>query len=105
MASILGRAIEKKPMYFITTIIIVTIILSSFISGLEFNTDFNDFTPEDPLVQASIRINDYFGSNSQVMIIRVLSENEDNILNSNLLKELSIFERDLVENDNILNTI
>ncbi len=105
MASILGRIIEERPMHFIIIIIIITVILSSFITGLEFNTDFNDFTPEDPLVQASIRINEYFGSNEQILIIRASSEDENNIVSSDLLKELIFFQNKLEENENILSTI
>jgi predicted RND superfamily exporter protein len=105
MVSILGGIIEEKPMHFIVIIIVITIFLSSFITGLEFNTDFNDFTPEDPLVQASIRINEYFGSNQQILIIRALAENENNIISSNSLKELSDFQKKLQKNDNILSTL
>jgi len=88
MASILGRAIEKKPMYFIAIIITVTIILSSFISGLEFNTDFNDFTPEDPLVQASLRISEYFGSGQQIIIIRAEAVKNKSILDGQVIKDI-----------------
>lgn len=105
MASILGGIIEDKPMHFIVLIIVITIILSSFITGLEFNTDFNDFTPDDPLVQASIRINEYFGSNQQILIIRALSENKQSIISPTVLKELSDFQNKLLINDNVLSTI
>lgn len=105
MASILGRIIKNKPMHFIVLIITITIILSSFITRLEFNTDFNDFTPEDPLVQASIRINEYFGSNQEIMIIRAQSKNNISIIQPTLLKQLSVFQSKLLKNENILSSI
>ena len=77
MALNLGETIKNKPMHFIVIIVTITIIFSSFISGLEFNTDFNDFTPDDPLVKASLRIGDYFGSNQRIliMLLKIISLN------------------------------
>lgn len=105
MFSAIGSTIEKAPWLIITLVIIVTIILSSFTRGLEFETNFDDFTPEDPLVQANIRIGDYFGQNQRTIIIRAESANNYSILNPNSTRDLYSFQNQLLENKYVISTV
>jgi len=102
MFSAIGQQIEKTPWLIILIVIIITLILSSFTRGLEFKTDFNDFTPDDPLVQANLRLNDYFGQNQQTMIIRAESENRQTFLNPKSIRDLHSFQKQLLDNRNII---
>jgi len=100
----IGNSIEKRPWLFVSIIIIITIILGSFIGGLKFETNFDDFTPDDPLVKANIRINEYFGENKQVLIIRAETRNNKTILEPQLLKDLEYFKNQL-KNENYVTEI
>jgi len=104
MFSAIGRLIEKIPWVIIALVIIVTIVLSSFTTGLEFETNFEDFTPDDPLVKANIRIGEYFGSNQETMIILAESSNEESILSPTSLRDLHNFQQQFLDNKYVLST-
>jgi predicted RND superfamily exporter protein len=104
MFSVIGRQIEKTPWMIVITVVIITLILSSFTAGLEFKTDFEDFTPDDPLVKANLRLGEYFGQNQQTMIIRAASENNQSILDPKSIRDLNEFQKKLLENKYVINT-
>ncbi len=104
MFSVIGRQIEKTPWLIVIIVVIITLILSSFTTGLEFKTDFEDFTPDDPLVKANLRLNDYFGQNQQTMIILAESENEQSVLDPKSIRDLHSFQKELLENKYVINT-
>ena len=93
MLRILGHIIEKKPWVILVAIVLVTLFLSSFISGLEFKTDFNDFTPDEPLVQANTRILEYFGESQQLILMRGEVMDEPSVLTIKSLRELHAMQQ------------
>ena len=84
MLSELASFIEKKPKTVVGIIIIITIIFSSAIPSLKTGTSTKDFTPDNEMVRASDRIDDYFGANTEPVMI-FLSNND--ITDSSSIKE------------------
>ncbi len=70
MLSKLASFIESKPKSVIAFIILLTLVFASFIPSLKMGTSTRDFMPNNEMVRASDRINEYFGKNVEpVMII------------------------------------
>jgi len=70
MLSELASFIERKPKTVVAIIIFITLIFASFIPSLKMGTSTRDFMPDNEMVRASDRINEYFGENEEpVMII------------------------------------
>ena len=97
MLKYLGELIEKRPWLVITIILIITLGFSILIPSIEIKTDFNDFMPDDELVKAQNRINNYFGENQQVMFLYVEKSDTDNILTIDSLREQYYIQEKLME--------
>ncbi len=70
MLSELASFIERKPKVVVAIIIFITLIFASFIPSLKMGTSTKDFVPDNEMVRASDRINEYFGEDEEpVMII------------------------------------
>ncbi len=89
MLPLLGKYIQRHPWMVVGIIILITIGFSLFIPSLEFKTDFDEFTPENELVQANERIQDYFGMNQQIVFLLLQKENTDSILSSDSIKKIN----------------
>lgn len=95
MLPYLGRLIQKHPWFVILFIVMITIGFSSFIPRLQFKTDFEEFTPDDELVQASKRIEEYFGANQQIIFLRIQKQNSGNILTPQIFREIYTLQKEL----------
>ena len=80
----LASFIEKKPKTVVGIIIIITIVFSSAIPSLKTGTSTKDFTPDNEMVRASNRINEYFGANTEPVMILL---SNSNVTDSNSIKE------------------
>ncbi len=87
MLEALGGIIEKKPWLVITLILIVTLIFASFIPGLKFKTNFEDFAPDNEFVQTNKRIAEYFGMNKQILFLIVEKQQTESTLSPQALRE------------------
>lgn len=97
MLKYLARLIEKHPWVVIGTIIFITLGFSTLLPTLEMKTDFKDFMPDDEIVQASTRINDYFGGNQQITLLYVEKQKSNSIISSEALREQYFLQDKLSE--------
>lgn len=79
----------------------ITLGFSVFIPSLEFKTDFNDFTPDDELVQANDRILDYFGQNQQLVFLLFQAEETDSMLSLDAIKTTNRLQNKLTDNPSV----
>ncbi len=93
----LGKIIEKKPWLVIAIVLIVTLGFSILIPSIEIKTDFNDFMPDDEIVQAQSRIIEYFGENQQIMFLYAEKKYTDDILTVDSLREQFYIQEKLLE--------
>ena len=94
----LAKLIQNHPWIVVTLIIMITIGFSIFIPSLQFKTDFEDFMPEDELVDANNRIQEYFGQTEPLIIIRWEKENSENVITPNAIHEIQYLQNNLEKN-------
>ena len=97
MLKTLGNLIEKKPWFIILIVIIITAGFSTAIPQLEMKTDFNEFMPEDKLVEAVMRIYDNFGTSQQILLIYAEKQNEKNTITPQALRDQLYIQKNLEE--------
>ncbi len=61
--------IEKKPRTIIAVIIIITFLFSFTLSSLKMGTSIEDFKPNNEMVRADDRIDEYFGGNTEPLMV------------------------------------
>jgi len=83
----LGRIIEKRSWFVIGLIIVITIGFSLLLPSLEMETSTEDFMPEDEIVSAGMRVNDYFGQIGEIIMIYVENQNAKNVVTPSALRE------------------
>ncbi|MDG6229098.1 MAG: efflux RND transporter permease subunit [Candidatus Thermoplasmatota archaeon] len=92
-----GKIIQKHPWLVVMIVLAITLGFSLFIPSLEFKTDFEDFTPDDPLVQANTRIQEYFGENQQLVFLLLEKTNTESIITEKSLRDIWSLSNDLGE--------
>ena len=97
MSPKLGKLIQKHPWLVVLSILAITIGFSLFIPSLEFKTDFEDFTPEDPLVQANTRIQEYFGENQQLIFLLLEKEDTESVITIDAIRAMWSLNKKLEE--------
>jgi len=98
MLRFLSNIIEKKPWLVITVVLLITLGMASLIPSIEMKTDFNDFMPDDEVVEANMRIMDYFGETQQLLFIYVDSKDSGNTISTQSLREQYTIEQKLLDN-------
>jgi hydrophobe/amphiphile efflux-3 (HAE3) family protein len=101
----LGKIIEKKPWFVVSIILIITIGFSLFIPSLKFNTNFEDFAPDNEQVKANNRIADYFGMSSQSIILYIQKEQADSIISAQALRDQYKLQKELTAMFEVKGTI
>lgn len=61
--------IEKKPRTIIAVIIIITFLFSFTLSSLKMGTSIEDFKPNNEMVRADDKIDEYFGGNTEPLMV------------------------------------
>ncbi len=69
MLSKMAYFIEKKPKTVMAIIIVITLIFGMFIPSLKGGTSTKDFMPDNEMVRANNRINEYFGEKTEPIMI------------------------------------
>ena len=105
MLKYLGEFIEKHPWIVLTTVIMVTIGFSTLIPSIEMKTEFEDFMPENEIVSASNRINQYFGAKSPTMFLYMETTGKKDFLNPNLIQQQYQIQKNLEDTPWINNSI
>ncbi len=90
-----GKFIEKKSFAIIATVVFITLVFSSFIPFINMSTSLNDFLPENEVVKAERRIGEYFGSETNAIMVYI--ENE-NVLKPSSLREIYNLSKEIGEN-------
>ena len=88
MQKYLGNAIEKHPLVVIMIVLIITIGFSLFIPSIEFKTDFDSFSPDDEIVRANTKIQEYFGENQQYIFVQAIKEKSPHVLSADAIREI-----------------
>ncbi|PNX47475.1 MAG: hypothetical protein BV457_05620 [Thermoplasmata archaeon M9B1D] len=83
----LGDIIEKRPWLVVTVVLLITIGFGTLIPSLEMETSTEDFMPDNEIVNAGARINEYFGQTGEIIIIYVEKQNAKNVVTPQALKE------------------
>jgi len=105
MLTFLGRLIEKRPWFVVIVIIIITIGFSSTLPSLEFKTDFKDFMPDEDLVRANTKVQDYFGISQLPMFILVEGKQSENVISAQAIKEIYFIENEVKKFPKVNGTI
>lgn len=88
---ILGRSISKRPWAYITTIVVITIVMGYFSQYFEQSTEENAFTPDDEVSRANTLVNEEFGSS--IGRISILIKADTNVLDpGSILAQIDISE-------------
>ena len=83
----LGHFVEKRPWLVVILVLLITIGFSTLIPSIKMETTTEEFMPDNEIVSASTRVNEYFGQTGDVILIFVEKQNEQNVVTPNSLKE------------------
>jgi len=83
----LGDIIEKRPWLVVTVVLLITIGFGTLIPSLEMETSTEDFMPDNEIINAGTRINEYFGRTGEIIMIYVEKQNAKNVVTPQALKE------------------
>ncbi len=95
MSPKLGTFIQHHPWLIVFITLAITIGFSLFIPSIEYKTDFADFSPDDPLVQANTRIQEYLGGNQQLMYMLLEKEDTHSVITPDALREMAYLAHEL----------
>ena len=101
----LGRIIEKRPWFVVLLVILVTIGFAIFIPGLNFETNFENFAPDNELVNANNRISDYFGMSPQVLLLFVEKQQADSTITTQALRDQYKIQKEIEKLSGISSTV
>ncbi len=97
----LGKIIEKKPATIIIIILLITIGLSTLLPQIEMKTEFEDFMPKEEVIESRDRITEYFGKQTQTMFLFAETQNAENTLSIDSIKEQYYIEQNLINKPEI----
>jgi predicted RND superfamily exporter protein len=101
----LGRIIEKRPWHVVLVIVLITIGFSLCIPSLAFKTNFEDFAPDNEQVRANNRITEYFGMDTQTMILFIQKEQTESTISPQALRDQYDLQKELVKMPEVSGTI
>jgi len=105
MLQVLGNLVTKKPWFLVIFILLITIGFSIFLPSLEMNTSMEDFLPDDEVVNANERINEYFGASSESIMVLVDKENTASVVTPDALREMYALSKEVKKIDNVEDTM
>ena len=91
----LGNIIEKRPWLVISFVLVITILFSTLIPGIEMKTDFKEFMPDDEVVKAYWRIVETLGQSQQMMFVYIEKEESESTITPQALREQYYIEKEL----------
>jgi predicted RND superfamily exporter protein len=101
----LGKLIEKHPWLVIALVLLITVGFATLIPSIEMKTEFEDFMPDDEVVEASMRILDYYGEGTLSMFLYVTKEQSESTINVEALKEQYNIGEEILELRDVKDTI
>ena len=84
----IGNSIEKRPWLYIGTILLITIGFGIFLPTLDMQTSMENFLPDDDVVLANERINDYFGADYEIVMMYIEKNNSESVTSIESLREI-----------------
>ncbi len=105
MLDYLGKFIEKRPWLIVTIVLLLTIGMATFLPQIEMKTEFDDFMPEEEVVEANNRLIEYFGQNVKTMFLFLEKQDINSILNPESLREIYSVEQKIKKTKEVNNTI
>lgn len=100
-ATSIGDTIVKHPIAVIILVIFLTIGFAVNIPSMNMNTSTEDFMPDNDIAKASQRITEYFGENSEPLMILVESDGGNSLLSPDSIREMNHILKTLEENPEI----
>lgn len=91
----LGNLIEHHPVVVIIIIMIITAGFASLLPTLNLNTNTEEFLPDDPVVEANSRVNEYFGQNSETLMLLATADRSSSIITPSVLKSQYQLAKDI----------
>lgn len=95
----LGKIVTSKPWFMVIFIIIITFGFSLFLPALEMQTSMEDFLPDDEVVLADERINEYFGASDHVIMVLVEQDQASSVVDVSSLEEMYHVSKQLTDID------
>ncbi|MBU3901947.1 MAG: hypothetical protein KKE04_01105, partial [Candidatus Thermoplasmatota archaeon] len=75
----IGLVMVKRSLPILTVVVLITIFFSLFIPSVQFDSNIAHFVPENDVMKAQEKVNNYFGAGYSVHMIHASS---DNVLNA-----------------------
>ncbi|MBU4256311.1 MAG: hypothetical protein KKB04_03515, partial [Candidatus Thermoplasmatota archaeon] len=94
----IGLVMVKRSLPILTVVVLITIFFSLFIPSVQFDSNIAHFVPENDVMKAQEKVNNYFGAGYSIHMIYASS---DNVLNAESLRE----EYSITENINSINGV
>ncbi len=101
MLDSLGKIVTSKPLIVVLIVILITAGFSILLPTLEMNTSMDDFLPDDEVVLADERIQDYFGASNEVIMVLAESEEKNSVLSLDGLKSLFQVSEEITHIDGV----
>jgi len=97
-----GRAVQRRPRFFVVLVILVSVICASRIPHLEMDMDLQAFIPRSDTAATMDMVEQRFGESPPVMLVLVESTLPDgNVLSRDSMEEQWTLYQSLVQNDDI----
>ena len=97
----LGKIVTAKPWLVVGIVLVITIGFSTLLPTLEMQTSMDDFLPDDKVILADERIQEFFGTTNEVVMVLSEGESKESILSASGLKILYQISEDLVDIDDV----
>ena len=97
----IGDTIVKHPIAIILLVILLTIGFAINIPSMNMNTSTEDFMPDNDIAKASQRITEYFGENSEPLMILVESDGGNSLLSPESIRMMDHILKTLEEKPEI----
>jgi hydrophobe/amphiphile efflux-3 (HAE3) family protein len=101
MLKSIGQLIEKRPWLVITIVLLITIGFGSLLPALEMQTSMDNFLPDDEVVTANNRINNYFGAGDKILMVLIQNQKSSSVTSPEALREMSYVSDELLKIEDI----
>jgi hydrophobe/amphiphile efflux-3 (HAE3) family protein len=101
----LGQIIEQKPGRIVILILLITIGFGIFIPSIQMETSMEHFLPDDPVVQAQQRMNNYFGAGYQTIMVLAEDKTSNGVTQPTTLKKIYSLQKEIEQEPEVAGTI
>ena len=97
----ISNSIERRPWLYIGVILLITIGFGLFLPTLEMQTSMENFLPEDDVVLANERINNYFGAEYEIVMMYIEKDKTDSVTSVKSLREINQITKKIESIENV----